>query len=236
MAKETLKSSPYAFYAFYQLYLHFFHKNKGITFQQIEKVLYPNYPVDLNTKKSLFITWKKKNSNGDDEEEYDLRGCIGTFAKLNILNGIERYSLVAALEDDRFSPIKAKELSKLKCSCNILDSFKTIYPIEDDDDNSEDGIYDWEIGKHGIEVKLIHPHTKTVHSATFLPEVMVEQNWDKDETFQYLIDKSGLWNYIDKIMANKKLYFKQVIRYEGHKSLISYDEFIEKLKVLEENV
>lgn len=36
--------------------------------------------------------------------------------------------------------------------------------------------HDWTIGKHGVKLTL--KHKKKKYEATFLPEVMVEEEWD----------------------------------------------------------
>lgn len=216
---DSLKSSPFALYAFYQLYKHFYREQaKALTFDIICRDLFPTYPMTISKPRemtSLFITWKKKNSSGD----YVLRGCIGTFAKLPLLKGIEKYSLVSALQDTRFPPIAVNELKKLKVSCNILHDFKTIFNDQKGD------IFNWDVGVHGIELLFKHPKTSKLCSATFLPEVMPEQGWDKEDTFQNLIEKAGCWEHIDIIMNNYEEYFLEVIRYKGDKSEIGYNEF-----------
>ncbi|EGA73006.1 YOR289W-like protein [Saccharomyces cerevisiae AWRI796] len=100
-------SSPFAFYAFYQLYSHLNPgKSSSLSLEDIRRRLYPDFKIDYNEKTSLFITWKKKSNKhhtiDTNEENYILRGCIGTFAKMPIAHGIEKYSLIAALEDRRF--------------------------------------------------------------------------------------------------------------------------------------
>lgn len=222
--------SPYAFFAFYSLYNHYYPSKYGIKFDdtldQTSERLFPGFGPSFNKKNSLFITWKKKSKR---DGQYHLRGCIGTFAKLPLYYAIERYSLVAAMEDSRFPPITAKELPLLKCGCNILTNFETIYSKSN---SSHQDIYNWEIGKHGIELKFKDPATGEKLSATFLPDVMVEQEWDKEDTFINLIEKAGVFTSIIDIMENYTEYFIEVIRYEGHKSVITYDEFKEKLEEL----
>ncbi|AET40639.1 uncharacterized protein Ecym_6257 [Eremothecium cymbalariae DBVPG len=211
-------STPFTFYAFYQLYAHFNNEAVGLTFDTIKSKIYPRYALANGKEKehsSLFVTWKKLGM----DKTYQLRGCIGTFSKLPLLRGIEKYSLIAALQDSRFSPIGATELPKLKCSCNILSNFKSIYA-----DGTGD-IYDWKIGKHGVELLFTHPKTGKTCSATFLPEVMEEHNWTQIETFENLIEKAGCWQYVEQIMENYDQYFIEVIKYEGDKSELTYDEF-----------
>lgn len=232
---ELPKNSPYAFYAFYQLYNHLnssAHPSSSNStetgnkrFLEICKALYPTVKLDPTEKTSLFVTWKKKSKHSGD---YVLRGCIGTFAKPPVVQGIEKYSLIAALQDHRFSPITKNELPLLKCCCNILQNFTTIY------DRTKGDIYDWEIGLHGIELLFKHPQTGSVVSATFLPDVMTEQGWDKEETFLNLIYKAGVSSHVQEIMDHYDQYFIEVIRYEGNKSAITYEGFEARLTKLKQ--
>ena len=240
---EEGKISPYAFWAFYSLYNHLNNsikseKNNKLhnirfdpSLNKISHRLFPEFDrIDFNENKSLFITWKKKSRH---DNEYHLRGCIGTFSKFPCYYAIERYSLLAALEDPRFPPITKKELPLLKCGCNMLSNFTTIYARNNQTVTGD--IFDWEIGKHGIELKFKYPltHPKLL-SATFLPDVMVEQGWDQRDTFINLIEKAGVIASSYEILQNFDKYFVQVIRYEGHKSVITYDQFEDKLEELKD--
>lgn len=222
MSSELTGSSPYAFYAFHQLYNHLNGNDKlqspnsTKTFLKICQTLYPDYKASPTEKASLFITWNKKSKKNDT---YGLRGCIGTFAKPTLVHGIEKYSLIAALEDSRFPPISKSELKLLKCSCNILQNFTTIYG------KSKGDIYNWEIGLHGIELLFKDPSSGITLSATFLPEVMSEHNWDKEETFLNLIYKAGVNSHLEEVLDHYDQYFVEVIRYEGNKSAITYEQF-----------
>ncbi|CUS20322.1 LAQU0S01e04038g1_1 [Lachancea quebecensis] len=229
---EENGDSLFAFYAFYQLYTHLFcGGKKDLSFDTLQNRLYPRLtssPTKAAERTSLFITWKKKSAS---RGEYLLRGCIGTFAKLPLLEGIEKYSIIAALQDPRFSPITRSELPSLKCSCNILHSFSTIYEA----DASTGDIFDWEVGVHGIELRLQENSRKRVLSATFLPEVIREQGWDKHETFRNLIRKAGFLGDIDAALDNWQECFVEVIRYEGDKTELNYDEFIRLLDIATTN-
>lgn len=219
---DESKSSLYAFYAFYQLYVHLFYEGKKpLSFDTLQKRLSPQLAcssMKTRERTSLFITWKKSSAS---QGEYLLRGCVGTFAKLPLLEGIEKYSIIAALQDPRFPPITKSEFPGLKCSCNILHSFSTIYgssaPTGD--------VYDWEIGIHGVELRLRDSTRSRILSATFLPEVILEQGWNERETFRNLIRKAGFLGDIDAALHNWQEYFVEVIRYEGNKTEISYEEF-----------
>ena len=47
----------------------------------------------------------------------------------------------------------------------------------------------WEVGKHGIDIDFTYMNRE--YSGTFLPEVALEEGWDKETTLKYLIRKSG---------------------------------------------
>lgn len=228
---ELSGTSPYAFFAFYTLYNYLnsnsqSHSPTSVTeFLKICHRLYPDVKINPLEKSSLFITWNKKSKKLG---KYSLRGCIGTFARPALVQGIETYSLVAALQDSRFPQISKSELPLLKCSCNILQNFTTIYEF------SKGDINDWEIGVHGIELTFKDPSTGIKLNATFLPEVMEEQDWDKEETFLHLIYKAGVTTHLQEVLDHYEQYFVKVTRYEGNKSSITYEQFESQLGKLEQ--
>lgn len=124
----------------------------------------------------MFITWNVVDTERNVKR---LRGCIGTFSHRPILEGLKEFALTASQRDSRFPPIRARDISEyLDCSVSLLHSFE--------DASSWD---DWEVGVHGVSVSFIL-HSRTF-SATFLPEVAAEQQWDCRTTIMYLIQKSG---------------------------------------------
>ena len=50
----------------------------------------------------MFVTWKA--------DSHELRGCIGTISPINLIEGLQQYSIKSALKDHRFSPIQTNEL------------------------------------------------------------------------------------------------------------------------------
>ncbi len=79
---------------------------------------------------------------------------------------------------------------------------------------------DWEIGKHGIRIFFkIHGMR---YSATYLPDVMPEQGWTKEEALDSLVEKAGASG--DWKTLNIKLQ-----RYQGQKSKINYLQYKELL-------
>eukprot|EP00694_Reclinomonas_americana_P001305 EC785570.1.p2 GENE.EC785570.1~~EC785570.1.p2 ORF type:complete len:122 (+),score=12.95 EC785570.1:26-391(+) len=68
---------------------------------------------DHLTESPLFVTFKKRASSKrhhrhrrDDSEEWELRGCIGTFSPLPLGEGLRQYTVQSAFRDRRFYPIE----------------------------------------------------------------------------------------------------------------------------------
>ena len=152
-----------------------------------------NNKYNLNT--SLFITWKKKNK---------LRGCIGTFLILPLIEGIKKFSLLSAFNDSRFYPIKKSEINKLTCEISILYNFEKI-----------NNPFDWIIGENGLKFNL------EGYKSTFLPEIPKEQNWDKNQTLFQLALKAGYPYPLNKINFSKIILEK----YLSKKIISNYNEF-----------
>ena len=171
----------------------------------ISKLLHkdiPKYfpPSLLNESFPLFVTW----STG---KEQTLRGCIGSFYSDNLKKNLENLGLSAAFKDSRFPPIKKEEIENLNCGISLLINF------EDAKD-----CYDWEVGKHGIQIYF---EEKGKHSATFLPEVPIEHNMDKETTLQHLVEKAGYYGQFKNI--DKKIKMR---RYQSIKIFLSYQEYL----------
>jgi len=157
---------------------------------------FPNDPYPL------FVTW-------NIGREKRLRGCIGTFSPMNLHAGLREYALTSALKDSRFSPITKDELSRLHCSVSILTDFE------------DAGDYlDWEPGTHGIRIEFLNDkgHKKT---ATYLPEVAVDQGWDRVQTIDSLLRKGG---FKSQITADVRRGIK-LTRYRSEKVALSYSEY-----------
>ncbi|ODV97305.1 hypothetical protein PACTADRAFT_40113 [Pachysolen tannophilus NRRL Y-2460] len=178
---------------------------------------YCKFPVEEDDPPSpLFVTWNvlvdPSNNLDEDSDNRLLRGCIGCFSDLEVEEGIREYATIAAFQDSRFKPIGLSELNQLECSVTLLKNFQ----------QCQDPI-DWELGKNGIKISFMF-HSKKM-GATFLPEVAIEQNWDKEQTLKNLIRKAGC-PAGTKLLDLKNL---QVIKYEGYKTKITYHEY-KKLK------
>ena len=102
-----------------------------------EKII-TEIPLSLKSKEfPLFVTW----TTGPSKK---LRGCIGTFQSDNLEQNLKYFSLTAAFKDSRFSPISSKEIKNLNVGISLLTNFE----------KAKDP-YDWEIGKHGIEIRFL---------------------------------------------------------------------------------
>ncbi len=125
-----------------------------------------DYPV-LKERRGVFVTLKKGGK---------LRGCIGQLFPRDTLDKLIRdMAIASAFEDPRFPPLNQKELEEIKIEISLLSPLKPIKSIEE-----------FEVGKHGIYMK------KGFHSAVFLPQVAVEQGWNREQTLEHLSLKAGL--------------------------------------------
>ena len=163
----------------------------------------PKTPSFTNEAYPLFVTWKIGSNRR-------LRGCIGTFTATNLHSGLREYAVTSAMKDSRFSPVTKEEFQKLHCSVSILTNFE----------EARDYL-EWEVGKHGIRIEFLNEkgHKKT---ATYLPEVAIEQGWDAVQTIDSLLRKGGYRGPINnEVRRNIKL-----TRYRSEKITISYNDYI----------
>mmetsp|Transcript_36602 Transcript_36602/g.86385 ORF Transcript_36602/g.86385 Transcript_36602/m.86385 type:complete len:196 (-) Transcript_36602:65-652(-) len=163
----------------------------------------PPFPTDASFP--LFVTWSKQNQHGD----LDLRGCIGCLSPLPITD-LAKYALTSALKDRRFSPIDARELSHLHCTVSLLTSFEVACSLDD-----------WTIGPHGVMIDYVDP-TNQARSAVYLPDVIPEQGWNKAETVDSLVRKSG---YTGQISASLRSGIK-LTRFQSTACSVSYETWL----------
>ena len=121
----------------------------------------------LNAHRGAFVTLKK---NGQ------LRGCIGRMtADWPLQRAVGAMALQAAFNDRRFKQVSGKELAHLEIEISVLTPF---HPVS--------GPEAIRIGTDGVLLK------KDSRSAVYLPQVAVEQGWDKEEMLEHLCRKAGL--------------------------------------------
>jgi len=130
-------------------------------------------PVFLEKTQSLmeirgvFVTLKKHGQ---------LRGCIGNIVGVYpLIEGISKMAQAAAFEDPRFPPLEKEEFPNIKVEISVLTVPKKI--------NSIDEIV---VGKHGLIIK------KGFYQGVLLPQVPIEQGWDRDAYLVGISRKAGL--------------------------------------------
>ena len=152
----------------------------------------------------LFITWKERVLHA---EEPILRGCIGTLHPTSLSN-LSHYVTQSALHDTRFPPIQMNDLPSLQCTVSFLVEYEVASHVSD-----------WIIGTHGILIEFQHEHRK--YSATYLPEVAYEQEWNQDEAIRSLIVKAGFRKVVTVELLNEM----KVTRYQSSKQTVTYAEY-----------
>ncbi|GJQ10395.1 hypothetical protein GpartN1_g2186.t1 [Galdieria partita] len=179
---------------------------------RLRHVSEPTCPVSIpdNDEYALFVTWNKTNR---DVERAQLRGCIGTLTPLNLRRAIHTYTLASAFRDKRFPPICSEELENLSVSVSLLYDFLTGRDV-----------YDWQVGVHGVIIDFLDKGS--AYSATYLPEVCLEQGWTKEQCISSLIRKSGYRNTISENLLKTV----RLTRYSSKKYSLSYSEYLHHRK------
>jgi AMMECR1 domain-containing protein len=81
-----------------------------------------------------------------------------------------------------------------------------------------DDYLDWEIGVHGIWIEFIQQDGEK-ETATYLPEVIKEQGWTKEEAIRSLLRKGGYYGNITKEYCESSII---LTRYQSQKKEFSY--------------
>lgn len=105
----------------------------------------------------------------------ELRGCIGMIVAVSALDETVRaMARAAALEDPRFRPVTEAELESLQLEISVLSPMVEIA--------AEDVI----AGRHGLMVSY------GGRRGLLLPQVAVEQRWDRETFLSQTCRKAGL--------------------------------------------
>jgi len=113
--------------------------------------------------------------------DYDLRGCIGIPLPIISLCEAIAEGAASATHDPRFPPLLVKELDDIVIEVTVLsppELFKVIKP--------EDYLKDIVVGRDGLIVE------QGFYKGLLLPQVPVEQGWDKEEFLNHTCIKAGL--------------------------------------------
>jgi uncharacterized protein (TIGR00296 family) len=169
-------------------------------------------PANIDPRAScggLFVTW-------ETAPRWELRGCIGSLTDINILKGLQTYTIHSALQDDRFDPISSEELPNLRCYVSLLTGFEKAKHW-----------LDWDIEHHGIIINFRPPGWHHDISATYLPDIALEQGWNPQETIDTLIRKAGFNGRInDALLRSIRL-----TRYRSSKMHMTYAEYERRREV-----
>ncbi len=108
--------------------------------------------------------------------EKNLRGCIGTLKSTeSLIEAIKGIAKSSAFSDSRFPPISSSEAADMTIEISVLTPLvKTETPES------------VEVGKHGLYLK------RGSHSGILLPQVPVEQGWDREQFLRATCRKAGL--------------------------------------------
>ena len=121
----------------------------------------------LIKKTGVFVTLHKDG---------DLRGCIGYIEGTRPLQqAVSEMAAAAAFEDPRFPKITAAELPHIQIEISVLSPLILIQSIDE-----------IEIGKHGLIIE------KGFNKGLLLPQVAIENNWDRRKFLEFTCLKAGL--------------------------------------------
>ena len=134
-----------------------------------EEVKMPESLSKLNSERmGIFITLHTTKG--------ELRGCIGYLKGVESLpDAIVEMTKAASTQDPRFDPVKEAELDDIVLEISLLSQLKKI--------NSPDAI---EVGKHGLVI------SDGLNKGLLLPQVAIENNWDKITFLEHTCKKAHL--------------------------------------------
>ncbi len=142
--------------------------------QSIKTYLEENKPrsfeITLPTlleKRGAFVTLKTG---------HQLRGCIGTFVTEKSLHETAaEMAIAAATKDPRFRPLDLDELDSISIEISVLSKLNLI-----------DNVSEIEVGKHGIFI------IKDLYRGVLLPQVAIENMWDRNTFLEHTCIKASL--------------------------------------------
>jgi len=127
----------------------------------------PSTSLALNCEHGAFVTLRIAGG---------LRGCIGfTSATKPLYMTIRDTATLAALRDPRFQPVSPAELPQLEYEISVLSPLRRVMELEL-----------IKVGQHGLLIK------NGAHEGLLLPQVPVEQKWDRLAFLSATCIKAGL--------------------------------------------
>lgn len=126
------------------------------------------FPPEADERRGAFVTLRVKATG-------DLRGCIGLVEPREPLReAVRRAAIGAAFHDPRFPPVQPRELPALAIDVSVLGPLQPSAP---------EAVV---VGRHGVLVR------KGARSGLLLPQVAVEQGWDRETLLEQACRKAGL--------------------------------------------
>lgn len=123
-------------------------------------------PLKLEAAAGVFVTLHKRD---------ELRGCVGyAWARKPLYRAVMEAAAAAALQDPRFSPVRAAELPELEVEISVLSPCQPIAP---------EAI---QVGVHGLMV------AQGPARGLLLPQVAVEHRWNCERFLEETCRKAGL--------------------------------------------
>src|SRR5271157_4292264 len=123
--------------------------------------------VALNQERGAFVTLKEFGA---------LRGCIGyTSAVKPLYMTVRDTATLAALRDPRFQPVDASELPQLDYEISVLSPLRRVTDIQQ-----------IKVGEHGLLM------TNGDYEGLLLPQVPVEEKWDRQTFLEQTCAKAGM--------------------------------------------
>jgi AmmeMemoRadiSam system protein A/AmmeMemoRadiSam system protein B len=121
----------------------------------------------LTRRSGAFVTLKKDG---------ELRGCIGhTRANQPLYQVVQQMAVAAATGDPRFLFLTQEELASVTLEVSVLSPFRRVADVEQ-----------IRVGTHGLMI------FKDGRQGLLLPQVPVEQGWDREEFLEELCQKAVL--------------------------------------------
>ena len=109
----------------------------------------------------------------------ELRGCIGHVqGDAPLYQAVAQAAVDAGVHDPRFSPVTAAQGGDVVIEVSVLSPFKRVRDVHDE--------AEIEVGRHGLY--LLYGQ----QGGILLPQVPVEQGWERSEYLQQICAKAGL--------------------------------------------
>lgn len=126
-----------------------------------------NLPDRLKANRGAFVTLKKHG---------ELRGCIGRVTSDQPLaETVSSMAIKAAFQDPRFPALGKDELAGVSLEISVLTPFESVKDFKD-----------IVVGRDGLVI------SRGYYQGLLLPQVPVEEGWNRDEFLEYTCQKAGL--------------------------------------------